>query len=99
MINVIAALGLNLLVGNSGQTSLCHSSLMAIGAYVATLVTLHMSVPFWAAIPVGAATTGSFGALLALPVSKLKGIYLALATLGFLQIVQIVLSKQMRRSP
>ena len=93
MLNVISALGLNLLTGNSGQISLCHSSFMAVGAYVATLLTLHVGLPFWLAIPAAALVAAALGALLGLPASRLKGIYLALATLGFLQIVQIVVEE------
>jgi branched-chain amino acid transport system permease protein len=93
MINIISALGLNLLTGNSGQISLCHSSFMAIGAYVASLLTLEWAFPFWIAIPCAAACSAALGALLGMPASRLKGIYLALATLGFLQIVQITIEE------
>jgi len=93
MINVISALGLNLLSGNSGQISLCHSSFMAIGAYVASLLTIRFGLPFWLAIPLAAVVAAALGALLGLPARRLKGIYLALATLGFLQIVQIVIEE------
>jgi branched-chain amino acid transport system permease protein len=93
MINVISALGLNLLTGNSGQISLCHSSFMAIGAYASTLLTLHLGLPFWLAVPIAAVVAAALGALLGLPASRLNGIYLALATLGFLQIVQIVVEE------
>ncbi len=93
MINVIAAIGLNLLTGNSGQISLCHSSFMAIGAYASTLLTAKFAVPFWAAVPLGALLAAAMGALLGAPASRLRGIYLALATLGFLQIVQIVIEE------
>ncbi len=93
MINVISAVGLNLLTGNSGQISLCHSSFMAIGAYGSTLLTVNFGVPFWLAIPLGAALAVVIGALLGAPASRLQGIYLALATLGFLQIVQIVIEE------
>jgi len=93
MINVIAAIGLNLLTGNSGQISLCHSSFMAIGAYGSTLLTVRFGVPFWVAIPLGAVLAALLGALLGAPASRLRGIYLALATLGFLQIVQIVIEE------
>jgi len=82
MINVIAAVGLNLLTGNSGQISLCHSSFMAIGAYGSTLLTAKFGVPFWGAIPLGALLAALMGALLGAPASRLRGIYLALATLG-----------------
>ena len=93
MINVIAAVGLNLLTGNSGQISLCHSSFMAIGAYGATLMSARWGVPFWLSIPAGALLAAALGALLGAPASRLRGIYLALATLGFLQIVQIVIEE------
>jgi branched-chain amino acid transport system permease protein len=93
MINVISALGLNLLTGNSGQISLCHSSFMAVGAYLASLLTLHAGLPFWAAIPLAAVAASALGALLGMPASRLQGIYLALATLGFLQIVQIAIEE------
>ena len=93
MINVISALGLNLLTGNSGQISLCHSSFMAVGAYMSTLLTLHLGLPFWLAVPAAATLAAVLGAMIGLPASRLRGIYLALATLGFLQIVQIVLEE------
>jgi branched-chain amino acid transport system permease protein len=88
MINIIAAVGLNLLTGNCGQISLCHASFIAIGAYTSTLLTAKFGLPFWAAIPSGAVAAAALGALLGAPASRLRGIYLALATLGFLQIVQ-----------
>src|SRR5438105_12523897 len=93
MINIIAAVGLNLLTGNSGQISLCHSSFMAIGAYGSTLLTARYGVPFFAAVPLGAVLAALLGAMLGAPASRLQGIYLALATLGFLQIVQIVIEE------
>jgi branched-chain amino acid transport system permease protein len=93
MINVISALGLNLLTGNSGQISLCHSSFMAVGAYVSSLLTLHLGMPFWAAIPIAAVIAAALGSVLGMPASRLQGIYLALATLGFLQIVQVAIEE------
>ena len=93
MINVIAAVGLNLLTGNSGQISLCHSSFMAIGAYGSALLTARFGTPFWVSIPLGAALAALIGALLGAPASRLRGIYLALATLGFLQFVQIAIEE------
>lgn len=93
MINVIAAVGLNMLTGNAGQISLCHSSFMAIGAYSSTLLSVHWGLPFWAAIPGGMALSGLAGGLLGAPATRLAGIYLALATLGFLQLVQITIEE------
>jgi branched-chain amino acid transport system permease protein len=93
MVNVIAAVGLNLLIGNSGQISLCHSSFMAVGAYSSSLLASASQLPFWLAIPAGAGIAALTGALLGMPARRLSGIYLALATLGFLQIVQIVIEE------
>jgi len=93
MVNVVAAVGLNLLVGSSGQISLCHSSFIAVGAYSSSLLSAMLGLPFWVSVPAGAAIAAGVGALLGLPARRLSGIYLALATLGFLQIVQIVVEE------
>jgi branched-chain amino acid transport system permease protein len=93
LINIISAVGLNLVTGNSGQISLCHSSFIAIGAYGSALITAHSGLPFWGSIPLGAAIAAAVGALLGAPASRLRGIYLALATLGFLQIVQVLIEE------
>ena len=93
LVAIISSIGLNILTGNAGQISLCHSSFMAIGAYTSTLSTLHLGLPFWAAIPAGALVAAGTGLLLAAPASRLGGLYLALVTLGFLQIVQIAIEE------
>lgn len=93
MINIIAAVGLNLLTGNAGQISLCHSSFMAIGAYGTALAVTKLGLPFWVAIPGSMVAAALLGSLLGLPAIRLRGIYLALATLGFLQIVQILIEE------
>src|SRR6266511_1184157 len=89
MINIIAALGLNLLTGNCGQISLCHSSFMAIGAYTTSLLIVRMDASFALAVPVGTAIAAVLGACLGFPARRLSGLYLALVTLGFLELVQI----------
>ena len=88
-----ALVGLNLLTGNAGQISLCHSSFMAIGAYGTALAVTRLGLPFWLAIPGAMAAAAALGSLLGLPAIRLRGIYLALATLGFLQIVQILIEE------
>src|SRR5437016_6057544 len=93
MINVIAAAGLNLLTGNCGQISLCHSSFMAIGAYVSALVVLRTGLPFLPALAVGTFSAALLGACLGYPARRLSGLYLALVTLGFLQLVQILIEE------
>lgn len=91
LVNVILATGLNLLTGNAGQISMCHSSFMAIGAYATTLLHLHGGVSFWIALPVGALVAAGSGAAVGLPAIRLRGFYLALATLGFLEVMQVLI--------
>src|SRR5205085_4628674 len=93
LINVIVAIGLNILIGNSGQISLCHSSFMAIGAYVSVILSTRFGMTYWLAAPIAVAIAGLIGAVLGYPARRLSGIYLALATFGFLQIVQIVIEE------
>lgn len=93
LINIVIAIGLNILIGNSGQISLCHSSFVAIGAYTTAILCTAHGVSYWIAAPVAVALTGVIGTLLGYPARRLSGIYLALATFGFLQIVQIMLEE------
>ncbi len=93
LVNVVVATGLNLLTGNAGQISLCNSSFMAIGAYSCTLLFAQAALPFWLALPAGGLIAAGFGCLLALPAMRLSGFYLALATLGFLEITEIFIEQ------
>jgi branched-chain amino acid transport system permease protein len=93
LINAIVAVGLNMLTGNAGQISLCHSSFMALGAYTTAVLSTRYGVSFWLTLPVAMAIAGGTGALLGFPARRLSDIYLALATFGFLQIVQIAIEE------
>jgi branched-chain amino acid transport system permease protein len=93
LVNIVLATGLNLLTGNAGQISLCNSSFMAIGAYACTLLVAKLGLSFWLALPAGGIIAAAFGCLLALPAMRLSGFYLALATLGFLEITQIMIEE------
>jgi branched-chain amino acid transport system permease protein len=93
LINAIVAVGLNLLTGNAGQISLCHSSFMAIGAYTTAVLNTRYGVPFWLTLPVAITLAAAMGALLGFPARRLSDIYLGLATFGFLQIVQIAIEE------
>lgn len=93
LVNVVIAVGLNLLTGNAGQISLCNSSFVAIGAYASTLISTQTGLSFWLALPLAGAITAAFGAVLALPAMRLRGFYLALATLGFLEITQVLIEE------
>jgi len=79
----IVALGLDILVGWTGQISLGHAGLYAIGAYTSALLSTRAGWPFWITAPIGVALTGVAGALLAVPSLRAKGPYLAMVTLAF----------------
>lgn len=87
-INIILAVSLNLIVGFTGQLALGHAGFMAVGAYVAGIMTMKLDQPFILAIATGALVAGFLGILLGIPTLRLKGDYLAIATLGFGEIVR-----------
>ncbi len=79
----IATLGLDILVGWTGQISLGHAGLYAVGAYTTALLATRLGWSFWVTAPLGALLAGVFGALLALPSLRAKGPYLAMVTVAF----------------
>jgi branched-chain amino acid transport system permease protein len=87
---VIAALGLNLLLGYTGQISLGHAAFLAIGAYTHVIL-YSKGAPFAVSVFAGAAVAGVFGFIVGIPALRLKGPYLAIATLGFQVTVDQVL--------
>lgn len=90
-INVIVAIGLNLLVGYTGQISLGHAGFFAIGAYGTLIFMTRLHLPFLIALPTAALAAALFGLLLGLPALRLEGPYLSIATLGFgLTITQVI---------
>ena len=90
-INVIVAIGLNLLVGFTGQISLGHAGFFAIGAYGTIVLMSKGHFPFLLALPLSALAAALFGFLLGLPALRLEGPYLSIATLGFgLTITQVI---------
>lgn len=93
MINVIIAVGLNLLSGNCGQISLCNASFMGIGAYCTALCTTRLGLPTPISLPVSVIIAALLGAALGYPARRLSGLYLALITLGFLELVGIVIEE------
>ena len=82
-INVIVAIGLNILVGYTGQISLGHSGFFAIGAYATLVLMSKVGLPFVVALPAAALASALFGFLIGLPALRLEGPYLSIATLGF----------------
>jgi len=82
-IHALVAIGLNILVGYTGQVSLGHAGFFAIGAFTTIILILKAGFPVWIALPVAGLISSGFGFLLGLPALRLKGPYLAIATLGF----------------
>lgn len=81
LIWAIAGMGLMVLVGHTGQASLGHAAFMALGCY-ANAIMLQRGVPFVIAFPLAGLITGIVGTIIALPILRLQGIYLAIATLA-----------------
>src|SRR5258708_11308856 len=79
----IATLGLDILVGWTGQISLGHAGLYAVGAYTSALLATRLGLPFWLSAPAGVVLAGLCGALLALPSLPAKGPYLAMVAVAF----------------
>ena len=87
MIAAIGAIGLNILVGFTGQISIGQGGFLAVGAYTAGLLASRLGLPFWLTIPLASLAAAAVGALFGLPSLRLKGLYLAIATLAAQEII------------
>ncbi len=87
---LIAALGLHLITGVTGQLSFGHAAFLSIGAYTAALLNLRLDLPFLACLLAGACAAALAGVLVGFPSMRLTGDYLGIATLGFAEIVRVV---------
>jgi branched-chain amino acid transport system permease protein len=88
---LIAALGLNLILGFTGQFTMGHAAFMSIGAYGSAIMTKNFNMPFPAALLIGIILAAILAALIGYPILRLKGDYLAICTLGFGEIVKVVI--------
>ena len=88
---VVLGLGLNIVIGLAGLLDLGYVAFYAAGAYSYALLNYHFGLGFWAALPIGAVIGFIFGILLGFPVLRLRGDYLAIVTLGFGEIIRLVL--------
>ena len=88
---VVLGLGLNIVVGVAGLLDLGYVAFYAVGAYSYALLNLHFGIGFWTALPIGALLGMTFGILLGFPVLRLRGDYLAIVTLGFGEIIRLIL--------
>ncbi|UCG39582.1 MAG: branched-chain amino acid ABC transporter permease, partial [bacterium] len=81
-IYIIGAHGLNILTGFTGQISLGHGAFMGVGAYASAILTVKGGVPFWIALPLAGLITAMVGMVFGIPSLRLKGLYLAIATMA-----------------
>ena len=93
MIYAIVLFGLDIVVGYTGQVSLGHAGLFGIGAYTAGVLILKLDAPVYLTIPAAIAVAAVFGAMLALPALRVTGPYLAMVTLAFGTIIQILINE------
>ena len=95
-INIILAVSLNLVTGFLGQLSLGHAGFMSVGAYTAALITIHADLPIYIEFPLALLAGGLmavvFGLIVGIPCLRLKGDYLAILTLGFGEIIKVIMT-------
>ncbi len=89
----IVVLGLDIVFGYTGEVSIGHAALFGIGSYTAGVLLMHFNVGFWPSLVAAPIVTAAFGALLALPALRVTGPYLAMVTLAFGTIVQILINE------
>jgi branched-chain amino acid transport system permease protein len=91
MIYVLLGLGLNIVVGLAGLLDLGYAAFYAVGAYSYALLNYHFGLGFWTVLGIGAGLAAMFGIILGFPVLRLRGDYLAIVTLGFGEIIRLIL--------
>ncbi len=91
-IAVVGALGLNILVGYTGQISVGHGAFMSVGAYTAANFAVRLGMPFWISLPAGGLMAALIGAIVGIPSLRIKGLYLAIATLAAQLIIEWVIN-------
>jgi branched-chain amino acid transport system permease protein len=92
LILMVGTVGINLLVGYTGQLSLAQAGFVAVGAFTTGLLSTKLNMPFWLAIPVSGVTAGIVGMVFGLPSLRIRGLYLMMATLAAQALIMYVLS-------
>lgn len=92
LIYVMLGLGLNVVVGYAGLLDLGYVGFYAVGAYTYAILSTSFGLGFWTSLPIAAAFSGVVGILLGFPVLRLRGDYLAIVTLGFGEIIRLLLN-------
>jgi branched-chain amino acid transport system permease protein len=93
-VTTIAVQGLNLIMGYAGKISLAQASFMGIGAYTSTLLIMNSGINYWVGLVIAAVVCAVIGALIGFPALRVKGHYLAFVTLGFNELVILVLRNE-----
>ena len=91
-IAIVGAIGLNILVGYTGQISVGHGAFMSVGAYTAANFAVRLEFPFWLSLPLGGLMAALVGAIVGIPSLRIKGLYLAIATLAAQFIIEWVIN-------
>lgn len=81
-ITVIAVMGLQIITGFTGQISMGHAALMAVGAYTSSILTTHLGMSFWITMPMASLGAGVLGILISMPALRIRGFYVAITTLA-----------------
>src|SRR5579883_917855 len=92
LVAIVGALGLNILVGYTGQISIGHGAFMSVGAYTAANLIVRLGAPFWIAIPAGGLMAALIGIVVGIPSLRIKGLYLAISTLAAQFIIEWVIN-------
>jgi len=95
-ISALAAVGLNVLMGQAGQVSLGHAGFFGIGAYAVAVGPAHLALPSWLSLLLGAFLSGGLAFLVGRPILRLRGHYLAIATLGLGVLIAMVITTESR---
>src|SRR5882757_2998965 len=95
-VSAFAAIGLSILMGQAGQVSLGHAGFFGVGAYAVAIGPTHLGMPVWAAVLAGAVISAGLAHLVGRPILRLKGHYLAIATLGFGVLIALVITTESR---
>lgn len=91
-IAIVGALGLNILVGYTGQISIGHAAFMSVGAYTAANLATKLGLPFWITLPAGGLMAAFIGIIVGIPSLRIKGTYLAIATLASQLIIEWIIN-------
>jgi len=89
-LTAIGVYALNIITGFTGQLNIAHAGFIGVGAYVSALATTHFSVSFWASLPLAGFAAGVCGFLVGYPALRVRGIYFALTTLAFGELLYII---------